>query len=69
MSQWTTAQNRPLIPNANDYLYEKKYVSIQSDDRNVIKYHNSSEFTIQLPQDYLFDILNILDKWHKKILD
>jgi len=53
MSQWTTAQNRPLIPNANDYLYEKKYVSIQSDDRNIIKYPNSSDFTIQLPQDYL----------------
>jgi hypothetical protein len=53
MSQWNTAQNRPLIPNVNDYLYEKKYVSIQSDDRNIIKYPNSSEFTIQLPQDYL----------------
>jgi len=53
MSRFNTFNNHPLIPNANEYLYEKKYVSIDSEDRDILKYPNSSEFEIELPQDYL----------------
>ena len=53
MSIFNTSTNNLLIPNANQYLYEKKIVSIHSGDRNMIKYPSSSEFEIELPQDYL----------------
>lgn len=42
----------PLIPNENTYSLEKKYISITSDDRNVIKFPDSSRFDIELPQEY-----------------
>jgi hypothetical protein len=45
--------NRQLIPNANQYILERKYVSIHSEDRDITKYPNSAEFEIELPQDYL----------------
>ena len=44
--------NHPLIPNDNNYLYEKKYVSINSEDRDILKYPNPAFFEIELPQDY-----------------
>jgi hypothetical protein len=53
MSKFNTATNYPLIPNAQQYMFEKQYVSIHSEDRNVLKFPNSSEFEIELPQDYL----------------
>ena len=53
MSSFNTSSTHPLIPNANQYYIEKKYVSIHSEDRDIIKYPNSSEFEIELPQDYL----------------
>ena len=53
MSQYNLANNHPLIPNANEYLFEKKYVSIHSSDRDCIKYPNSAQFEIELPQDYV----------------
>lgn len=52
MSRYNTSTNHPLIPNAQQYMLEQKYVSIHSEDRDVIKYPNSSEFEIELPQDY-----------------
>ena len=45
--------NHPLIPNENNYFCEKKYVSINSEDRDIIKYPNPAFFEIELPQDYL----------------
>ena len=42
----------PLIPNANEYMFEKKYISIHSEDRDLQKYPNSADFEIELPQDY-----------------
>lgn len=45
--------NHPLIPNSQEYIYYKKCVSIHSEDRDLIKYVNSSEFEIELPEDYL----------------
>lgn len=53
MSKFNVNTNHPLIPNANQYLNEQYYVSIHSQDRDIIKYPNSSEFEIELPQDYL----------------
>ena len=53
MSNFNTSSTHPLIPNANQYYIEKKYVSIHSEDRDILKYPNSSEFEIELPQDYL----------------
>ena len=30
---FNTFNNHPLIPNSNQYFYEKKYISIHSEDR------------------------------------
>jgi hypothetical protein len=43
----------PLIPNSQEYVFYKKYISIHSEDRDVTKYPNASEFEIELPEDYL----------------
>ena len=48
---YNTQTNHPLIPNSNDYLIYKKYVSIHSEDRDIIKYPDASNFEIELPQD------------------
>jgi len=53
MSKFNTFTNHPLIDNSQDYTIEKKYVSIHSEDRNILKYPSSSDFEIELPQDYL----------------
>lgn len=50
---YNTFNNHPIIPNSNQYFFEKKYLSIHSEDRDIIKHPNSSEFEITLPQDYL----------------
>lgn len=48
--------NHPLIPNPQEVLYQRKYVSIHSEDRDMIKFPNSSEFDIEMPE----DIVNVL---------
>lgn len=53
MSRYNINTSHPLIPNSNQYYLEKKYVSIHSEDRNILKYPDSSMFEIELPQDYL----------------
>ncbi len=53
MSLFNVSQNHPLIPNSQEYMIYKKYVSIHSEDRDITKFPNSSEFEIELPQDYL----------------
>ena len=40
-----------MITNSQEYIYFKKYVSIDSQDRNILKYPNPSEFEIELPED------------------
>lgn len=50
---FNTNTNHPLIQNSQEYIYYKKYVSIHSEDRNILKYKNSSEFEIELPEDLL----------------
>lgn len=53
MSSFNTSTSHPLIPNSNQYYIEKKYMSIHSEDRDILKYPASSEFEIEMPQDYL----------------
>lgn len=53
MSRYDTNTSHPLIPNSNQYFLEKKYVSIHSEDRNSLKYPDSTAFEVELPQDYL----------------
>ena len=50
---FNTNTSHPLIPSSQEYIYYKKYVSIHSEDRNILKYPNSSEFEIELPEDIL----------------
>ena len=50
---YNVEQNHPLIPNSQEYIFLKKYVSIHSEDRNVLKYPESSEFEIEMPEDIL----------------
>lgn len=45
--------SHPLIPNSQEYIFYKKFISIHSEDRDVLKYPNSAEFEIELPEDYL----------------
>lgn len=51
--QFNVNTSHPIIPNSQEYMYYNKYVSIHSEDRNLAKYPNSSEFEIELPEDYL----------------
>ena len=44
--------NHPLIPNSQEYMLEKKYVTINSEDVDCLKYPSTSDFIIELPQDY-----------------
>lgn len=50
---FNTQTNHPLIPNLQEYIYYKKYVSIHSEDRNILKYPDSSDFEIEMPEDLL----------------
>jgi hypothetical protein len=43
--------NHPIIQNSQEYMFYKKYVSIHSEDRDALKYPNSSEFEIEFPED------------------
>lgn len=52
MSRFNTSSTHPLIPNSQNYMYEKKFVSIHSQDRDYIRFPNSNEFEVELPQDY-----------------
>jgi hypothetical protein len=52
MSQYNTFSSHPLIPNSQQYIFTKKYVSIHSQDINLLKNPSSSSFEIELPDDY-----------------
>jgi hypothetical protein len=43
--------SHPLIQNEQQYISYKKYVSVHSEDRDIIKYPSSSSFEIELPED------------------
>lgn len=50
---YNVSTNHPMIKNSNSYFLEKKYITIHSEDRDITRYPNSSEFEIMLPQEYL----------------
>jgi hypothetical protein len=52
MSRFTVQQPHSVMPNSNEYMYERQFISINSEDRNIMKYPNSADFEIELPQDY-----------------
>jgi hypothetical protein len=63
MSRFNTSTNHPLIPNANEYMYEKQFISIHSEDRNQLRFPSASDFEIELPQDYC-NVQGVkLDSW------
>ena len=55
--------NHPLIKNSNQYFLEKKYISISSEDRDITKYPDPSEFEMLLPQEYLNIVSAKLYSW------
>ena len=60
---FNTNTSHPLIPNSQEYIFYRKYVSIHSEDRNVLKYPNASEFEIELPEDLLNVVSLRLVSW------
>lgn len=63
MSRHNTSTNHPIIPNSNNFMYEQHYVSIHSSDRDIYKYPKSSDFEIEIPQDYLNIVSVRLHSW------
>lgn len=57
------SNNHPIIPNYNDFFFEKRYLSVNSEDRDFTKFPNSSEFEITLPQEYLNVVSVKLVSW------
>jgi len=55
--------SHPLIPNSQEYIYYKKYVSVHSEDRNILKYPSSSNFEFELPEDLLNVVTLRLTDW------
>jgi len=53
MSRFQTNTAYPLIPNLNEYMIEQRVVSVHFEDRNVTKYPSSSDFELELPDDYV----------------
>jgi hypothetical protein len=45
--------SHPIIPNSQQYILYNKYISIHSEDRDILKFPNSSQFEIELPEDLL----------------
>ena len=43
----------PLIPSTQNYQFYRKYASIHSEDRDILKYPSSNNFEIELPEDLL----------------
>ena len=49
-SSFNTNNPNPLIPREQNYVIERKLVSIHSEDRDITKYPSGSKFSITLPQ-------------------
>ena len=55
--------NYPLINNSHEYLFTKKYLSIHSEDRDLSKFPISSQFDLELPQEYMNVVKVQLVEW------
>jgi hypothetical protein len=60
---FNTNTSHPLIQSSQEYIYYKKYVSIHSEDRDILKYPNPAEFEIELPEDLLNVVSLRLVSW------
>ena len=60
---YNLSKQHQIIPNASQNMLQYKFVSINSDDRDIKKYPNSSEFEIELPQDYINVQIVKLNSW------
>jgi len=49
-SSFNTNNPNPLIPREQNYVIERKLVSIHSEDRDISKYPFASQFSVTLPQ-------------------
>ena len=52
-SSFNTNNSNPLIPRQQNYVIERKLVSIHSEDRDITKYPYSQKFDVTLPQPLL----------------
>lgn len=59
----TLFNNHPLIYNSNQYFFERRYLSVHSEDRDFLRFPNSNEFEVTLPQDYLNVVSTRLASW------
>ena len=48
-----TFTGHPLIKNTQEYMLYQKFVSIHSEDRDILKFPNAAAFEIEFPEDYL----------------
>lgn len=55
--------NQPIINNAREYLFTKKFLSIHSEDRDISRFPISSQFDIELPQEYMNVVKVQLVEW------
>jgi hypothetical protein len=62
-SNFNLNTNHPLIPNSQEYAYYKKYISIHSEDRDILKFPSSSSFEIELPEDLTNVVTIRLSTW------
>ena len=60
---FNTNTSHPLIQSSQEYIYYKKYVSIHSEDRDILKNPNPAEFEIELPEDLLNVVSLRLVSW------
>ena len=58
-----TFTGHPLIKNTQEYMLYQKFVSIHSEDRDILKYPNAATFEIEFPEDYLNVVSVRLATW------
>ena len=55
--------NHPIQANAQEYMSYTKYVSIHSEDRDIVKYPKASLFEIEMPEDINNVVAVKLSSW------
>ena len=51
MSHFTLNENHPLIPREQNYVLERKIITVHSIDRDISKWPKGNHFEIDLPED------------------
>lgn len=50
MASFNVQDSHPLIPNSDSYIYERKLLTVHSDDRDIAQWPSASSFSIILPE-------------------